>query len=209
MQHQRRASKHNRIRSLFVKHAPWGKQHRLPFPKPDSKSSRTLELVHMDVCGPFQVTSEGDAKYLATFTDDFSRLSEVLPLKQKSAVAEAVRTTMAKWETQTGNRLKAVRTDRGTEYVNKELTTYFQDSGITHSTTAPYTPEQNGVAERFNRTLVEKVRPMLFDAKLDFSYWAQAAITATYAKSKSPFPVITLHRHRESSSMAASRTSQA
>ena len=78
-----------------------GKQHRLPFPKSDSKSSRTLELVHMDVCGPFQVSSEGDAKYLATFTDDFSRLSEVLPLKQKSAVAEAVGTTMAKWETQT------------------------------------------------------------------------------------------------------------
>ncbi len=163
-----------------------GKQHRLPFPKSDSKSSRTLELVHMDVCGPFQVTSEGDAKYLATFTDDFSRLSEVLPLKQKSAVAEAVSTTMAKWETQTGKRLKAVRTDRGTEYVNKELTIYFQDSGITHSTTAPYTPEQNGVAERFNRTLMEKVRPMLFDAKLDFSYWAQAAITATYAKNRSP-----------------------
>ena len=131
---------------------------------------------------PLQVTSEGDAKYLATFTDDFSRLSEVLPLKQKSVVAEAVRTTMAK----TGNRLKAIRTDRGTEYVNKELTTYFQDSGITHSTTAPYTPEQNGVAERFNRTLMEKVRPMLFDAKLDFSYWAQAAITATYAKNRSP-----------------------
>ena len=147
-----------------------GKQHRLPFPKSDSKSSRTLELVHMDVCGPFQISSEGDAKYLATFTDDFSRLSEVLPLKQKSAVAEAVRTTMAKWETQTGNRLKAVRTDRGTKYVNKELNTYFQDSGTTHSTTSPYTPEQNGVAERFNRTLMEKVRPMLFDAKLDFSY---------------------------------------
>ena len=63
---------------------------------------------------------------------------------------------MAKWETQTGNRLKAIRTDRGTEYVNKELTTYFQDSGITHNTTAPYTPEQNGVAERFNRTFRRK-----------------------------------------------------
>ena len=163
-----------------------GKQHRLPFPKSDSKSSRPLELVHMEVCGPFQVTSEGNAKYLATFTDDFSRLSEVLPLQQKSAVAQAVRTTMARWETQTGNRLKAVRTDRGTEYVNKGLTTYFQCSGITHSTTAPYMPEQNGVAERFNRTLMEKVRPTVFDAKLDFSYWAQATITATYAKNRSP-----------------------
>ena len=101
------------------------KQHRLPFPSSDSKSSRPLELVHMDVCGPMQVTSEGDAKYLATFTDDYSRLSEVVTLKQKSGVAGAVRTTMARWETQTGNRVKAVRTDRGTEYVNTELTTYF------------------------------------------------------------------------------------
>ena len=163
-----------------------GKQRRLPFPKSDSKGSGPLELVHMDVCGPMQVTSDGGAKYLATFTDDYSRLSEVKPLQQKSDVAAAVRTTIARWETQTGRRLKAVRTDRGTEYVNTELTTYFQDRGITHSTTAPYTPEQNGVAERFNRTLMEKVRPMLFDAKLEDFNWVQAALTATYIKNRSP-----------------------
>ncbi len=82
--------------------------------------------------------------------------------------------------------MKAVRTDRGTEYVNSELETYFSDKGVIHNTTAPYTPEQNGVAERFNRTLMERVRAMLLDAKLGSEHWADAASTATYVKNRSP-----------------------
>jgi len=90
------------------------------------------------------------------------------------------------WEAQTGHRLKAVRTGRGTEYVNSELEAYFRDKGVIHNTAAPYTPEQNGVAERFNRTLMERVRAMLFDAKLGYEHWADAASTATYVKNRSP-----------------------
>ena len=122
----------------------------------------------MDVCGPLQEESTGGARYLATFIDDYSKLAHVEPLAQKSDVAEAVKKTMMRWETQSGKRLKAVRTDRGTEYLNTELETYFSSRGIVHQTTAAYTPEQNGVAERFNRTLMEKVRAMLYDAKLDY-----------------------------------------
>ena len=154
----------------FCEACTLAKHRRLPFPKSDSKSSRQLELVHMDVCGPMQVTSEGGAAYMATFTDDYSRLSEVQMLKQKSGVAAAVRATIRSWEIQVGMRVKTVRTERGTEYVNTELTNYFVDKGITHHTTAPYTPEQNGVAERLNRTLMERVKAMLFDAKLEESF---------------------------------------
>ena len=143
------------------------KQHRLPFPDSDSRSADLLELVHMDVCGPMPVTSTTTARYLATFIDDHSRLSHVVPLKHKSEVATAVKATIKMLETQSGKRLKAVRTDNGTEYVNSELQAYFSSKGVLHNTTAPYTPEQNGVAERFNRTLIERVRAMLLDAQLE------------------------------------------
>ena len=133
------------------------KQHRLPFPDSDSKSADLLELVHMDVCGPMPVTSITKARYLATFIDDHSKLSHVVPLKQKSEVAGAVKATIRMLENQSGKRLKAVRTDNGTEYVNSELEAYFSSKGVLHNTTAPYTPEQNGVAERSNRTLMERV----------------------------------------------------
>ena len=162
------------------------KQHRMPFPSSNSKSSTKLELVHMDVCGPIEEESAGGAKYLATFTDDYSKLSHVEPLAQKSDVADAVKKIMSRWETQSGKHLKAVRTDRGTEYLNTELDTYFTGKGVIHQTTATYTPEQNGVAERFNRTLMERVRAMLHDAKLGKEFWAEAAVTATYVKNRSP-----------------------
>ena len=170
----------------FCETCTLAKQHRLPFPTSDSKSSSQLELVHMDVCGPLQEGSTGGARYLATFIDDYSKLAHVEPIAQKSDVAEAVKKTMMRWETQTSKRLKAVRTDRGTEYLNTELETYFSSRGIVHQTTAAYTPEQNGVAERFNRTLMEKVRAMLYDAHLDYELWAEAAATATYVRNRSP-----------------------
>ena len=170
----------------FCETCTFAKQQRLAFPHSDSTSSDVLELLHMDVCGPMQVSSPGGAKYLATFTDDYSRLAVVIPLAAKSDVPGAVKEIISKWETQTGKSLKAVRTDRGTEYLNSELHKYFRSKGIIHNTTAPYTPEQNGVAERFNRTLMERVRAMLSDAKLEEEYWADAAITATFVRNRSP-----------------------
>ena len=170
----------------FCEDCTLAKQHRLPFPDSNSSSSGLLELVHMDVCGPLQVMLTGETRYLATFIDDYSKLCHVVPLGYKSEAAQALRATIRLWEAQTGHRLKAVRTDRGTEYVNSELEAYFRDKGVIHNTTAPYTPEQNGVAERFNRTLMERVRAMLFDAKLGYEHWADAASTATYFKNRIP-----------------------
>ena len=110
----------------------------------------------------------------------------LVPLGFKSEAAQAIRATIRLCEAQTGHRLKAVRTDRDIEYVNSELETYFSDKGVIHNTTAPYTPEQNGVPERFNRTLMERVRAMLFDANLGYEHWVVAASTATYVKNRSP-----------------------
>ena len=162
------------------------KQHRLPFPTSDRASSKPLELLHMDVCGPLEEDSRGGARYLATFLDDFSRLSTVVPITYKSEVASVVKEVVQMLETQTGSKLRSVRTDRGTEYLNAQLEGFFKEKGVKHETTAPYTPEQNGAAERFNRTLMERVRAMLFDAQQPKDMWAEAAATATYIRNRSP-----------------------
>eukprot|EP00955_Chlamydomonas_euryale_P002555 27582-Chlamydomonas_euryale.AAC.1 len=77
-------------------------------------------------------------------------------------------------ETQTGDKIKIIRTDRGGEYPNCELRSFFKSKGIIHRTTAPYSPQQNGSAERLNRTLVENVRAMLQHACLPNDLWAEA-----------------------------------
>ena len=162
------------------------KQHRKPFSSSSSSTSRPLELVHMDLCGPLQTPSLGGNKYIATFQDDFTGLSIVRPLASKSEVAEEVKVVLNMLEKQSGEFVLAVRTDRGSEYLNSTFKDYCDRKGIIHETTAPYTPEQNGVAERLNRTLMERVRAMLQDAELPHNMWAEAVVTANYIRNRSP-----------------------
>lgn len=162
------------------------KQHRLPFPSSTSQSTKRLELLHMDVCGPLQTVSKGGSRYIATFLDDFSKLSVVRPIATKSEVPTVVKEVIRLLEVQSGEKLRAVRTDRGTEYVNHTLEDYFKAKGVIHEKTAPYTPEQNGSAERLNRTLMERVRAMLSDAKLTEDMWAEAVVTANFTRNRSP-----------------------
>jgi len=150
------AFKEQQQQKPFCEDCTLAKQHRLPFPDSGSSSSALLELVPKDVYGPLQVKSTGEARYLATFIGDYSRLCHVVPLGYKSEVAQTIRATINLGEIQTGKRVKAIRTDRGTEYVSSELETYFSEKGVIHNTAAPYTPEQNRVAERFNCTLMER-----------------------------------------------------
>jgi transposase InsO family protein len=89
-------------------------------------------------------------------------------------------------ESQSGKRTRTVRTDNGGEYINHELGDYFKKKGISHQTTVRYTPEQNGAAERLNRTIMERVRAMLEDSQLPPTLWAEAAVTANYIRLRSP-----------------------
>jgi transposase InsO family protein len=162
------------------------KQQRLPFSKSETVTSKPLQLLHMDLCGPMSVTSLGGSRYLATVLDDFTKLSVVRPIARKSDTAAVVREVIDMLETQSGERAQAVRTDNGTEYVNDVLGSYFKTKGIVHQTTVPYTPEQNGAAERLNRTIVERIRAMLADAQLPKELWAEAAVTANYIIVRSP-----------------------
>lgn len=163
-----------------------GKQHRLPFPTSESSTSRPLELLHTDLCGPLPVTSTGGSDYFVTILDDYTKLSIVCPLASKSDTAAAVRDTILMLETQSGKTVQRVRSDNGSEYVNRALDGYFKLKGIKHETTIRFTPEQNGAAERLNRTLLEKVRSMLTDSGLPKNLWAEALGTANYVRNLSP-----------------------
>jgi transposase InsO family protein len=162
------------------------KQIRSEFPASTTKSERRLQLVHMDVMGPVEPATAGGRRYVATFLDDFSKLSEIRVIKHKSDVAQVVQEVLTNWETQTGETLQCVRTDRGGEYLNEELCQFLRAKGVNHQTTAPYSPEQNGKAERLNRTLMDRTRAMIIDSGLDNSMWGEAISTANYIRNRSP-----------------------
>lgn len=162
------------------------KQPRQPFQTSSTVTTKPLELVHMDVCGPMPTTSIGGSRYFATFLDDYSKLSIVIPISSKADVPDQVKRTIKMLETQTGHNLLAVRTDRGTEYMNHDLRNYFDSKGVIHQTSVPYTPQQNGAAERLNRTLLDRVRAMLLNAGVEEKLWAEAVVTANYIRNRSP-----------------------
>src|SRR6218665_135085 len=132
---------------------------RKPFPKKsESKTDEILDLIHTDVCGPMQTTTPGEKRYFMTMIDDSSRYTEVYLLGQKSEVPEKIKVYVRHVQTKFGKTPKKIRSDRGGEYTAERLQTFLKDEGIQAEHTTPYTPQQNGCAERKNRSLVEMTR---------------------------------------------------
>lgn len=163
-----------------------GKQSRTAFPTKavEIKTKQILDLVHMDVCGPMS-PSLGGARYFLVMIDDFSRKIFVSFLQEKSAVIDVFRSFMATVENQTEKKIKRIRSDNGTEFVNEVMRDVCTKAGIIHETSVPYTPQQNGVAERANRTLVERARCMLSDSGLGKELWAEAVHHASFLINRS------------------------
>ena len=126
------------------------------------------------------------AQYFLTFIDDKTRYTWIYVLKRKDEVFKYFVEWKALVEKSTGQKLKALRTDNGREYTSNEFQDYLKKEGIRHELTVPKTPEQNEVAERMNRTLMEAVRSMLSNARLPHRFWAEALSTATYLRNRSP-----------------------
>ena len=130
--------------------------------------------------------SIGGARYWVTLKDEFSGYAEVIPIIRKSDAAITLLNMMVTWERITGLTIKSLRTDNGGEYIGRHLELELQRHGITHQLTDPYTPQQNGVAERYNRILLERVRAMISSHGLPKSLWAEAVVTAAYLLNVSP-----------------------
>ena len=158
-----------------------GKHQRSQFPTySEKKKSEPLELVHSDVCGKLSSKSLSGAEYFVTFTDDKTRYVWVYVIKKKSEVFKKFCEWKIEVEKSLGRSVKILHTDNGGEFTSDEFEEYLTKEGIKHELTIPKCPEQNGVAERLNRTLVEMVRSMLADSELPKSFWAEALSTAVY-----------------------------
>lgn len=163
------------------------KIHVLPFShESQTKSKELIELVHSDVCGPFRVCSVGGSKYFVTFIDDKSRRIFIYFMKAKNEVFEKFKIYKAQVERQTGLKIKTLRSDNGREYLNNNFNSFLEREGISRQLTVPHTPQQNGVAERANRTLIEMARSMMVHANITPSLWAEAINTAVYIRNRCP-----------------------
>ena len=119
---------------------------------------KPLELIHTDVCGPFPTQARGGYSYFITFTDDFSRFGYVYLMKNKSESFEKFKEFRIEVEKQLGKSIKALRSDRGGEYLSQEFLDYLKDQGIKSQWTPHGTPQLNGFSERRNQTLLDMVR---------------------------------------------------
>ena len=138
-----------------------GKQYRSSFKASETETKEPLELVHSDVCGKMNHKSIGGAEYFLTFVDEKTHYILVYPLKTKDEVSERFLKWKALVENFSGKKLKRLRIDNGGEYTSKRFEAHLRSCGIQHDKTIPKTPEQNGVAERLIRTLVESSRSTL------------------------------------------------
>jgi len=175
----------------LCEHCVTSKQHRLKFSTSNSRSKNILELVHSDVWQA-PVTSLGGARYFVSFIDDYSRRCWVYPIKKKADVCSVFKVFKAQVELQSEKKIKCLLTDNGGEYTSNEFAEFCNQQGIKRQFTTAYTPQQNGVAERMNRTLLERTRAMLGAAGLDKSFWAEAVNTACYVVNRAPSTAIEL-----------------
>ncbi|GJU16480.1 putative RNA-directed DNA polymerase [Tanacetum coccineum] len=167
-------------------HCLAGKQTRLAFKsRSPFRMENILDLVHSDVCGPMKTKTLGGCSYFVTFIDDHSRKVWVYTLKTKDQVLDVFKQFHALVERQTGKKLKCIRTDNGGEYIGP-FDAYCREHGIQHQKTPPKTPQLNGLAERMNRTLVERVRCLLSHAGLPASFWGEALNTAVHVINLTP-----------------------
>ena len=163
------------IRKLkFYEHCVFGKQRRVKFTKGIHNTKRTLNYIHSNLRGPSRVPSKGGVSYMLTIIDDFSRKVWVFFLKKKSDMLATFKEWTIMIEKQTWKQVKRLRTDNGLGFCSYEFNVLCKSEEIARHHTVRHTPQQNGVAEQMNRTLMEKVHCMLSIVGLPKSFWTKA-----------------------------------
>ncbi|GJR56871.1 putative ribonuclease H-like domain-containing protein [Tanacetum coccineum] len=178
-----------------------GKQHKASCKaKSVSSISHSLQLLHMDLFGPTSVRSLNHKSYCLVITDDFSRFSWVFFLRTKDETSGILKDFIRQIENQLNQKVKTIRCDNGTEFKNRDFIEFCGSKGIKREYSNARTPQQNRVAERKNRTLIEAARTMLADSFLPNTFWAEAVSTACYVlnrvlvtkpHNKTPYELVT------------------
>ena len=163
------------------------KHSRRSFPKEaTTRATKPLQLVHTDVCGPINPSSFGKNKYFLLFIDDYSRKTWVYFLKQKSEAFVAFKNFKAPIEKESGYEIKSLRSDKGGEFTSKEFNDFCESHEIRRPLTVPRSPQQNGVAKRKNRAILNMARCMLKAKNMPKEFWAETISCAIYLSNRSP-----------------------
>ncbi|KAK8621694.1 hypothetical protein V6N13_081127 [Hibiscus sabdariffa] len=150
------------------------------------RASDLLGLIHSDVCGPINTQARGGFHYFITFTDDFSRYGYIYLMRHKSEALEKFKEFRNEVQNQHGKSIKALRSDRGGEYLSHEFDELLKECEIVSQLTPPGTPKWNGVSERRNRTLLDMVRSMMSHSDLPISFWGHALETTAFTLNRVP-----------------------
>nr|GFC47543.1 putative ribonuclease H-like domain-containing protein [Tanacetum cinerariifolium] len=143
-------------------------------PKSEDTNQEKLYLLHMDLCGPIRVENVNGKKYILVIVDDYLRFTWVKFLKSKDEAPDFIIKFLRMIQVLLKVPVRRIRTDNDTEFVNQTLCDYYEEVGISHDTSVARSPQQNGVIERRNRTLIEAARTMLIYAQASLFLWAEA-----------------------------------
>ena len=167
-----------------------GKHSKASFPSSTYRTLSVLELIHMDICRPISSQTVGGKRYFLLIVDDYSRCMWVALRKEKLEAFKKFKRFKSMAEAEKEVKMKCIRSDRGgggggREFTSDEFKTLCDKSGIKKQLTAPYTPQQNGVVERKNRTIMGLVRSMLKEKELPLVLWGEAVSTCVYVLKRS------------------------
>ncbi|KAL2239868.1 UNVERIFIED_CONTAM: Retrovirus-related Pol polyprotein from transposon RE1 [Sesamum indicum] len=165
---------------------PKAKQSRIMFKPSDSQSITPFALIHLDVWGPYKTPSLSGCNYVLTILDDYSRCLWTYLIKHKDQVTSTLLQFSAMVKTQFEAKIKVLRTDNGSEFINANCQTLCHKLGIIHQTSCVYTPQQNGRVERKHRHLLNVARALLFQASLPLKFWGDCILAATYIINRTP-----------------------
>jgi len=179
------------ISSQICEECVIGKQHWEPFQKGKSwRARKALELVHSDLCGPITSMSNGGKRHFISYIDDFSRKTWVYYLHEKSEALTTFKSFKALVEKEARTPIKVLCSDHGGEYNSKEFINLCEKQRIKKQLTTTYTPQQNGICERKNRTILNMVRSLLASSGIPKAFWPEAVNWSIQILNRSPTIVV-------------------
>jgi hypothetical protein len=155
------------------------------FPNSDSRSKGILDLIHSDVCGPMTVASLSGYLYDVLFIDDHSQKTWIYFLKTRDGVLARFQEFRVQVENLTERRIKVLRSYNGGEYTSRDFNDFCIEAGIKREYTLPYNPQQNGVAKRKNRSIIEATKGMIHNQSLPMILWEKASMPTVYVQNMS------------------------
>ncbi|KAH0738218.1 hypothetical protein KY290_036923 [Solanum tuberosum] len=169
---------------------PLARQMRLPFPVKTTRFTYPLEMIHVDVWGPYRVCNHDGSRFFLTLVDDYTRMTWIFLLKLKSDVIVVLKQFIPLIQHQFGATVKVFRSDNGSEFFNSDCDALFNSCGIIHQSSCVYTPQQNGLVERNHKHILEVARAIRLQGHLPLKFWGECVQNVVYVINRLPLSVL-------------------